>query len=214
MTLRAGDLLLAGFLLSLLILKAMKGMYAMNLQKALFDQAPHGGKSRREKVLNLFIAFAMYLMVAFVFVNAVLRYCANSGWPVSEELSRWLFVWVSMLGSVVAYQEGRHVGVDLLITRLAPKPRKVVTIIGEIVVLAVLLIMLWGSLLLFRKDYNVLAPACRLPTGILSSSLIVCSVSMTWICIRNLIRDIRKPICEYAAQREADDLAQGKEGNS
>lgn len=185
----------------------------MNLRKALFDPTPHEGKSRGEKWIDLFVAFALYLMVAFVFINAVLRYCANSGWPVSEELSRWLFVWVSMLGTIVAYKEGRHVGVDLLVTRLSPKPRKVVTIIGDILVLAVLLIMLWGSLLLFRKDYYVLAPACRLPTGILSSSLIVCSVSMTLICIRNLIQHIRKPFSEYTVPKEDSVSEQGKEGD-
>lgn len=37
-------------------------------------------------------------MVVLVFTNVVLRYALNSGIAVSEELSRWLFVWLTFLG--------------------------------------------------------------------------------------------------------------------
>ncbi|NDY93911.1 TRAP transporter small permease, partial [Ideonella livida] len=37
------------------------------------------------------------VMVVLVFGNVVLRYAFNSGITVSEELSRWAFVWLTFL---------------------------------------------------------------------------------------------------------------------
>jgi TRAP-type C4-dicarboxylate transport system permease small subunit len=52
------------------------------------------------------------LMVVMVFGNVVLRYGFNSGITVSEELSRWLFVWMTFLGALVALRNHAHLGTD------------------------------------------------------------------------------------------------------
>lgn len=44
-------------------------------------------------------------MVVMVFGNVVLRYAFNSGIAISEEVSRWLFVWITFLGAIVAVRE-------------------------------------------------------------------------------------------------------------
>ena len=45
------------------------------------------------QLLSVVMVACLALMVVLVFGNVVLRYAANSGIAVSEELSRWLFVW-------------------------------------------------------------------------------------------------------------------------
>ena len=57
------------------------------------------------RLLDCSIALLPGLMVVLVFGNVVLRYAANSGITVSEELSRWLFVWMTFLGAIVALKE-------------------------------------------------------------------------------------------------------------
>ncbi|WP_157270664.1 TRAP transporter small permease, partial [Azohydromonas aeria] len=49
------------------------------------------------RVLDALIALALAVMVVLVFGNVVLRYAFNSGITVSEEVSRWLFVWLTFL---------------------------------------------------------------------------------------------------------------------
>lgn len=49
------------------------------------------------RVLKFAIAICLAAMVALVFGNVVLRYVFNSGIAVSEELSRWLLVWLTFL---------------------------------------------------------------------------------------------------------------------
>ena len=57
-------------------------------------------------------------MVVMVFGNVVLRYGFNSGITASEELSRWLFVWMTYLGAVVALRNRAHLGTDSVVSRL------------------------------------------------------------------------------------------------
>ncbi|MGY2938439.1 TRAP-type C4-dicarboxylate transport system permease small subunit [Bradyrhizobium sp. GM6.1] len=61
-------------------------------------------------LLKGIIAACLAVMVVLVFGNVVLRYGFNSGIAISEELSRWLLVWLTFLGAVVAMREHAHLG--------------------------------------------------------------------------------------------------------
>ena len=95
------------------------------------------------KVVNGTLVVALGAMALIVFTNAFLRYVFNSGIPAGEELSRYLFVWVCALGTIVAYREGRHIGVDFLIVALRGTARKVVVLTGQILILGTFLLVLW-----------------------------------------------------------------------
>ncbi len=97
------------------------------------------------KVLDAISALFLLLMVILVFGNVVLRYGFNSGWAVSEEVSRWLFVWMTFLGAIVAMREHQHLGTDMLVTRLPPAGKKICLV-------ASLLLMLYVCWLLFRRQ--------------------------------------------------------------
>ena len=56
-------------------------------------------------LLKLAIVVCLALMVVLVFGNVVLRYALNMGITVSEELSRFLFVWMTFLGAIIAFRE-------------------------------------------------------------------------------------------------------------
>lgn len=97
--------------------------------------------------LSYLIAAALALMVVLVFGNVFMRYAFNSGFSVSEELSRWLFVWVTFMGAVVALQTNSHLGTDMLVGRLGPKGKKICMGIS----LVLMLFCLW---LLFKGSYE------------------------------------------------------------
>jgi TRAP-type C4-dicarboxylate transport system permease small subunit len=68
------------------------------------------------RLLKFIIVVCLALMVVLVFGNVVLRYAFNSGITVSEELSRWLFVWLIFLGATVAMKEHAHLGMDSVVS--------------------------------------------------------------------------------------------------
>jgi len=97
--------------------------------------------------LSYLIAAALAVMVVLVFGNVFMRYAFNSGFSISEELSRWLFVWLTFLGAVVALRDNAHLGTDMLIGRLGPAGKKLCMGLS-------LLLMLFCTWLLFKGAYD------------------------------------------------------------
>ncbi|HEY9094328.1 MAG TPA: TRAP transporter small permease [Hydrogenophaga sp.] len=64
------------------------------------------------------LAISLLGMVMAVFGNVVLRYFWGTGWVVSEELSRLLFVWLVSLAATLSFGEGKHLGFDLVTERV------------------------------------------------------------------------------------------------
>ena len=86
-------------------------------------------------------------MVVLVFGNVMLRYGFNSGITLSEELSRWLFVWMTFLGAIVALRKHEHLGTDMLVGRLGPIGKKICMGFSQ-------LLMLFICVLLFKGAYE------------------------------------------------------------
>jgi TRAP-type C4-dicarboxylate transport system permease small subunit len=105
---------------------------------------------RFSRLLEGVIAIFLAIMVVLVFGNVVLRYGFNSGLAVSDELSRWLFVWITFLGAVVAMKEGTHLGTDTLISRLSIRGQKICFVIAN-------LLMLFCCALLARGTWQIVA---------------------------------------------------------
>ena len=143
------------------------------------------------KVVSGFLVFALAAMVLIVFVNACLRYMFNSGIPAGEELSRYLFVWVSALGTIVAYKEGKHIGVDLLLTALHGTARRTVALIGELLVLATFLLVLWGGWEFFLTSAASPGPATEIPFGFVSVSIIIVALAIIAMTIGNCAKLLR-----------------------
>ena len=110
------------------------------------------------KLLELLLVGLLAVMVVMVFGNVVLRYAFNSGITVSEELSRWAFVWMTFLGAIVALKENGHLGTDLLIGRLGPTGKKVCLAIAETLMLACAWLLFSGSLTQARINADMEAP--------------------------------------------------------
>jgi TRAP-type C4-dicarboxylate transport system permease small subunit len=110
------------------------------------------------RLLDGLLALALAVMVVLVFGNVVLRYAFNSGITVSEEISRWLFVWLTFLGAIVALRERAHLGSDMLVSRLGRTGKKVCLVLGQLLMLGITVLLLQGSLEQTHINWEVQAP--------------------------------------------------------
>ncbi|HLL12999.1 MAG TPA: TRAP transporter small permease [Rubrivivax sp.] len=83
------------------------------------------------RTLEVLVVVAMVAMVIMVFGNVVLRYAFNSGITVSEEMSRYCFIWLTYIGAMVAMRERAHLGVDTLVKRLPVAGKKLCLVLSE-----------------------------------------------------------------------------------
>lgn len=83
------------------------------------------------RLLEHLVVIAMVGMVVMVFGNVVMRYGFNSSILVSDEMSRYFFVWLTYIGAMVAMREGGHLGVDTLVKHLPLTGKKVSLFLSE-----------------------------------------------------------------------------------
>ena len=140
------------------------------------------------RVLTAVIVALMAAMVVLVFGNVVLRYVANSGITVSEELSRWFFVWMTFLGAVVGLQERAHLGTDLLIGRLGHSGKRACLLVSQLLMLWVTWLIFQGSLAQTRISWEVQAPVSELSMAWLSGVGVVFAVLTAPILLLDLWR--------------------------
>ena len=113
-------------------------------------------------LLEGFLAFCLVAMVAMVFGNVVLRYAFDSGITVSEELSRFAFIWLVFIGAVVAMHEGAHLGVDTVVSRLPRGGKVFCLVLSELLILMCCAMFFWGT----WRQHEVNATTTAQVTGI------------------------------------------------
>lgn len=136
------------------------------------------------RLLDALIAAALACMVVLVFGNVVLRYGFNSGITVSEEVSRWLFLWMTFLGAVVALKEHAHLGSDTLVSRLPRLGKRICLIAGQFLMLYITWLVFKGSLDQTRINWDASAPVTGLPLAIVYASGVVFAVSAAVLLVR------------------------------
>jgi TRAP-type transport system small permease protein len=140
------------------------------------------------RILKFVIAACLAVMVVLVFGNVVLRYVFNSGLTMSEELSRWLMVWLTFLGAIVALREHSHLGVDTLVRLLPASGKRICFILSYGLMLYADWLLLAGSWRQTIITAGDRAPATNLSVGLFYSAGIVFGVSAGIILIYDLVR--------------------------
>lgn len=143
------------------------------------------------RVLEGAIALMLAVMVVLVFGNVVLRYIFDSGITVSEEIARWLFVWLTFLGALVALRHEEHLGSDFLVSRLGPRGRRACRVLGQLAMLGVCAILLHGSIAQVRINLDVRAPVSGASVGLFyAAGAFFAIVAAGWL-IGQLLRTLR-----------------------
>ncbi|MFC5067118.1 TRAP transporter small permease [Flaviflagellibacter deserti] len=158
-------------------------------------------------ILKVLIAFLMAAMVVLVFGNVVLRYGFNSGITLSEEVSRWMFVWLTFLGAIVAMRENGHLGVDSLVRRLPLLGKKICFTSSYVLMLYGTSLLLIGSWQQSLINWDVVAPASGLSVACFYAVGLVFGVSTIPILLVGLYRVLlgRADESELVTIRESEE---------
>ena len=138
--------------------------------------------------IKIVMAVLLAAMVVLVFGNVVLRYVFNSGIAISEELSRWLFVWMVFLGAIVGLREHAHLGVDSFVKVLSPMGRKVCYALSHALMLYASVLLTEGSWKQTVLNWDTTAPASGLSVGLFYAAGLVFGVASIPILLHDLFR--------------------------
>jgi tripartite ATP-independent transporter DctM subunit len=98
------------------------------------------------KLAEVTLVIMLSAMVIMVFGNVVLRYGFNDGIISSEELSRFLFIWITFLGAIVTMRDNGHLGLDSVVRKLSLQGKKIAFGISNVLMLGCCVLMFYGTL--------------------------------------------------------------------
>ena len=96
----------------------------------------------------------------------------------TEELSRFLFIWMVMIGAMIGVREGAHFDVDIW-PALPPKKDALLRIVSDIFVLIFALVFFWWGLTFLRFGWDQDSELAELPMGYIFAAWPL--AGLTWI---------------------------------
>ncbi|WP_439114931.1 TRAP transporter small permease [Hydrogenophaga sp.] len=148
------------------------------------------GKFLKNLVEGL-MALCMLGMVLAVFGNVVQRYFWGTGWVVSEELSRLLFVWLVCLSATLAFGEGKHLGFDLVTARLSGAKAAVLRWLSRGLIAVALYYLIDGSWSQVLVGMDSRSPVMNYPLALGAAGTLVMGVCMAVLLLLQSWNDLR-----------------------
>lgn len=98
-----------------------------------------------EKIEKAVSCVCVTIMAVLVFANVIARYVFNHSLAFSDEMSTYLFVLMSFMGTAIAARRKAHLGLSIVTDRVSPSARKVINIVMYLIAaLFCLLIVIFG----------------------------------------------------------------------
>jgi TRAP-type C4-dicarboxylate transport system permease small subunit len=105
------------------------------------------------------------VMTVVVFLQVVYRYCLTQPLYWSEELARYLFVWLSILGAALGFQKRGHFGLDIFYQMLPNKGRRFLQRLIHLLMGSVILVILIQGMKLVQMTIPQESPAMGISMG-------------------------------------------------
>lgn len=159
------------------------------------------------KGIDYFTGILTGLMVLFVFLNVVLRTFFNSGLTWSEELARYLFVYVTYIGAISAMRANGHLGVDTLISRVKPKIQMAMYLISQTMIAILMCILVQGAYKMVIQNTQSRTAALLIPYSVLYFAGIITGISIAILAVANIIHAVKHPseISDIVTMSVSDD---------
>ncbi len=138
-------------------------------------------------ILNGVLFLLMAVMVAVIGAQVWYRFVFNNPLDWSEELGRYLFVWISFIGAAVGIRHRVHLGIDILQKLTSPRVYRVVSVVVNLLIQIFLLIIAYSGFKILNVikfqfsaslHIRMLYPYMAVPVG--SILMLINSLRLTW----------------------------------
>ncbi|MCG7331849.1 TRAP transporter small permease [Salinicoccus roseus] len=142
-------------------------------------------------ILNICSIFFIIIVVASI-SQVFFRFVLDSPLVWSDELSRFLLLWMVFLGASVVSYRGAHLGVDFLYDYISEKLTVILKAVSIIVSLIFLIVLVISSLELLRVAGYTSSPALDIPMSYWRGSVVAGSILMILALIINVFYSVKR----------------------
>lgn len=139
-----------------------------------------------KKIIDYYHTLLSWLLVGTVAIllipvtlQIISRYTALiPSWIWTEELSRFMFIWMVMLGAMIGVREGTHFDVDVW-PDLQPRAAALLRIVSSVFVLIFALVFIWWGMQFVRFGWDQTSELADLPMNFIFIAWPV--AGLTWL---------------------------------
>lgn len=131
-------------------------------------------------------------MTFAIFLQVVFRYILKNPLPWSEELARFLFIWMTFIASYAGARKGAHIGVEALQKALPRPGEKVLKSLSNLICTAFFSVIVYYTILFWPKLMVQISPALGLPMAFVYLCMIIGSVFMAFWYFVLAIKELKK----------------------
>ncbi len=142
-------------------------MITSSASSSVPESAPPFGRWGRRVYdgLGLLGGLLLAALAGAVFLQVVLRYALRAGFEGLDEVPRYLFVWVVMIGGAAAMHRGEHTALDYFVNRLPPPAQTAARALGTLAGVALFVSLIRTSLVLVPNAQLQSSAGLGLPLG-------------------------------------------------
>jgi TRAP-type C4-dicarboxylate transport system permease small subunit len=140
-------------------------------------------------VKRIAIVFFIVMIIASA-AQILFRFLLNLPLDWTEEISRFLFVWSTMLGISIYTKSRAHSTVDVLMMMLKEQHKRYLLLLIDVLSLIFIVVIIAGGFKMTSITMNQLSPSCGIPMGLMYLSVPVSGIIMLLINIEHILKDI------------------------
>jgi TRAP-type transport system small permease protein len=147
--------------------------------------------ARYYRLLNLLLGISVAALILPVTLQIVARFTALiPHWIWTEEMARFLFIWMVMLGAMIGVRDGTHFDVDVW-PELGPKANALLRIVSTLLILVFALVFVWYGIRFVQFGWNQTSELADLPMAWIFVAWPLTGV--TWLLFggERLLADVR-----------------------
>lgn len=151
------------------------------------------GKRLHELIIDILTKFLIILSMSItgvVFLNVLSRYIFKISLPWSEELARFMFIWLTFVGAVIANANFEHMRLDFIVEKFPKNIGKIVESLSYILVIVLLIILFLGSLKYTQSQWDWKSSALGVRHGVIYMIAPICFAIMAFQFVGRLIKMI------------------------
>ena len=143
------------------------------------------------RLLNVLLGISVAMLVVPVTLQMISRFTALiPAWIWTEEMARFLFIWMVMLGAMLGVREATHFEVDVW-PELQPRRDAALRIVSSIFVLAFALVFVWYGITFVQFGWNQTSELADLPMAWIFVAWPLTGATWLLFGIPRLLADIR-----------------------
>ena len=132
------------------------------------------------------------LIFAVVFLQVLFRYLLRQPLFWSEELPRYLLIWMSFLAAALAQKQDAHINITLCLAPLSTRTRQALKILTDAVILAFLWVLIYSGSLVTSITAHHRSTALQLPMGLVYAALPVGAILMSLYLVLQIADAVRR----------------------